>query len=143
MQSLVSVWQRTVKCAAASATGRWRAGALAAMGGGAAAVVPAVSAMGDEEDEEVAGSPYADEHYVDTTKQEEARRADTQGTLKLALGAIAVCAAAAYSVNRGKGALPNQIMSSRIYMQSGALICISSLAAFDVYRRSNKMESSA
>jgi len=85
---------------------------------------------------------YKDEHYADTVAVQREEEKHSLNTMKMGLGSIAVCAAIAYSMNRGKGALPNQLMHSRIYMQSGAIMCIIGIAAYDNFRRPDKKAAS-
>jgi len=67
---------------------------------------------------------------ADTATLESADPRRMRGLLT-AGGVIAAAATAAYFANRGHGALPNQLMHMRIFMQASAITGLGAIAAYE------------
>ncbi|KAA8492951.1 hypothetical protein FVE85_9223 [Porphyridium purpureum] len=71
-----------------------------------------------------------DEHFVDLVSADAAKKASSNRSLGYGLAFIVVTGSAMVWFNRGKGALPNQLMHARLYMQAAVVGSLSCLAAY-------------
>mmetsp|Transcript_5600 Transcript_5600/g.9851 ORF Transcript_5600/g.9851 Transcript_5600/m.9851 type:complete len:130 (-) Transcript_5600:1702-2091(-) len=88
-------------------------------------------------------SIHKDEHFeqfADIISLEVEKKKESQTKLLVGLGTVVGCGTLAYFASRGRGALPNQIMHGRIYMQGGAIMCLAALALTDYFRKSTNTQ---